>query len=87
MLCFKRYITISGMLLVTLLVPISGKAQADDSKFEVGVQLSMLGNRGDIFIPDSASLGGGGRLTYNYNRYRLVEPIESEKLAVAVFPT
>jgi len=61
------------MLLVTLLVPISGKAQADDSKFEVGVQVSMLGNRSGILIPDSASLGGGGRLTYNFNRYLAIE--------------
>ncbi|MCI0660883.1 MAG: porin family protein, partial [Acidobacteria bacterium] len=59
--------------LVTLLVPISGKAQADDSKFEVGVQLSMMGNRGGILIPDTAILGGGGRLTYNLNRYLAIE--------------
>src|SRR5262245_6318119 len=73
MLCSRRYITVSVVLLVTLLVPVSGKAQADDSKFEVGIQASMLGQSGGILLPDTGSLGGGGRLTYNLNRYLAIE--------------
>ncbi len=48
------------------------KAQAEDTKIEVGVQFSVLRNGLTNGFNDT-STGGGGRVTYDFNRYLAVE--------------
>jgi Outer membrane protein beta-barrel domain len=72
MSCVKPFITASVLLLVTLLASISATAQSDDSRFEAGIQVSLMGRGSGIFF-DGASIGGGGRLTFNLNRYLALE--------------
>jgi Outer membrane protein beta-barrel domain len=67
---FKPSLTAGVILLVTLIADISASAQSDVSKFEAGVQVSMLGRGSNVF---SDTIGGGGRLTFNFNRYLALE--------------
>jgi Outer membrane protein beta-barrel domain len=73
MLSFKSFITVGVLVLVSLIAPLSVSAQSEESKFEAGIQLSVLGRGGGIFFDDAAGVGGGGRLTFNLTRYLALE--------------
>jgi hypothetical protein len=73
MLSFKLSISNSILFLVTLLVPVSISAQPGDTKFEAGIQASVIGRGGSLFYDDDTSMGGGVRLTFNLAKYLALE--------------
>ncbi|MCI0391020.1 MAG: porin family protein [Acidobacteria bacterium] len=73
MLSFKPFVTAGILLLVTLLTSVLVSAQSDDTKFEAGVQSSVLGRGGGFFFDDATGVGGGGRFTFNLTRYLALE--------------
>jgi hypothetical protein len=62
---YKIAVTLCILLLLTLCLNESARAQSEEKKFEVGAQIS--GIAGGAF-GDRESLGGGGRFTYNLSK-------------------
>jgi hypothetical protein len=63
---FKSAVTLCVLLLLTLVLHGSVIAQSEEPKVEVGAQFSVIG-RG------AATIGGGGRLTFNLAKYLALE--------------
>jgi len=77
---YKFAVTSCLLLLLTLALHESVSAQANPAnaesetpKFELGVQFSALGQKNDLLTGNTTNVGGGVRLTYNFNRYIAVE--------------
>jgi hypothetical protein len=48
--------------------PSKAKAQVEEKKFEVGVQFATLRNNYAYWPTDESTIGGGGRVTYNFTK-------------------
>ena len=73
MCSIKTIATSCILFLVTLITPVLVSAQSGDEKFETGIQFSVIGPGGSLFLDDDTSMGGGGRITYNLTRYIALE--------------
>jgi hypothetical protein len=64
----------SILILLTLTTPVA-QGQSDPPKFEVGGQVSFMNFEtfGTFSEPRQKQLGGGGRFTYNFNKYVAAE--------------
>src|SRR5262249_36087409 len=67
---FKSAVTFCLLLLLTFILRGSVIVQSEESKVEVGAQLSVIGrSAGGV----ATSIGGGARLTFNLTRYLALE--------------
>src|SRR5262249_2575855 len=73
MLSKRKFFTIVVSLFVMFCILPVAHAQSEESKMEVGVQFTALRNGFSYYFGDASSLGGGGRFTYNLNRYIALE--------------
>jgi hypothetical protein len=80
MVKYKAAVTLCVLSLITLISHKSvsaqsnaAKAESEPSKFELGVQFSSLREGNIPLAGDTTNVGGGIRLTYNFNKYIAVE--------------
>src|SRR5262245_50327309 len=80
MVKYKTAVTLCVLLLITLIShkPVSAQsnaanAESEPSKFELGVQFSSLREGNIPLAGNTTNVGGGIRLTYNFNKYIAVE--------------